>query len=431
MSEPLNPIQQLLKALSDHSDLVSESIRGPVSTGGKRNKGVETLIRMRALMPVDEDTYYLNPLLREFIGDYVVSSYGAFRQLAQLDMPIRQLRQDFDSLRDFRREGSVRDADRAMDRLDQAVVRIGFLMDQNLLMLGAKVTTNFGDVESVAGKIRENSFYYKEIGRFSRQIVTLDARVQEMANEAIGLHLPEIRRLLNVRILSRLADWTARIGDIQRVVSKNLFSLRQMEQRQRNLANVALWLSKNRMSEGFELEVKPEVAAKLATPEGLLTTWNVDVADNDPVVTDGVLSAAKRLPPVTTAPKPEPLVSPEVIATSQAMVEPVVEPIDELIDAYVDFIRANPGINDPQVASLLQWRERHGEAYDLQDSVTDEEWLLYACAQIASAGLQVDVLARARAPGEFNDFFTDAYAHIAINPHATTPLTSGAASLSS
>ena len=30
--------------------------------------------------------------------------------------------------------------------------------------------------------------------------------------------------------------------------------------------------------------------------------------------------------------------------------------------------------------------QRYGAAYDLEDSVTDEEWLLYACAQIASAG---------------------------------------------
>lgn len=408
MSEPLNPIQQLLKALSDYSDLVSEAIRGPVSTGGNRNKGVDVLIRMRALLPVDEDTYYLNPLLREFIGDYVVS-YGAFRQLAQLDMPIRQLRNDFDQLRDSRHEGSVRDADRAMDRLDQAVVRIGFLMDQNLQMLGAKVTTNFGDVDSVAGKIRENRFYYEEVRRFSRQIVTLDVKVQEMEREAIGLQMPEVRRMLNVRILSRLADWTARIGDIQRVVSKNLFSLRQIEQRQRNLANVALWLSKNRMSEGFELDVPSEVAARLLTPAGLVTTWNVDVADNDPVVTEGVLAAAKRLPPVTTAPKPEPIESPEVITTGQAVVEPAVEPIDELIDAYVDFIRSRPPSSCADPASLLQWREHNGEAYGLDDSVTDEEWLLYACTQIASAGLQVKVLARARAPGEYNDFFTDAH----------------------
>ncbi len=409
MNEAPNLIQQLLKALAEHSELVTEAIRGPVSTGGKRNKGVDTLIRMRALMPVDEDTYYLNPLLREFIGDFVVS-YGAFRQLAQLDMPIRQLRLEFDNLREFRREGSLRDADRAMDRLDEAVVRIGFFMDQNLQMLGAKVTTNFGDVDSVAGKIRENKFYIEEVRRFSRQIVSLNAKVQEMEREAIGLQLPEVRRLLNVRILSRLTDWTARIGDIQRVVSKNLFALRQIEQRQRNLANVALWLSKNRMSDGFELEVTTEAAKRLATPVGLVTTWYVDVADNDMAVTQGILAAAKRLPPIIVTSKPAPIASPEVLSTKQAVVEPAVVPIDELIDAYVEHIRHLDHHADGHPVSMLQWRERFGEVYGLEQTVTDEEWLLYACAQIASAGLPVEVLARPRAPGEYNDIFTDARA---------------------
>ncbi len=409
MSEAPNLIQQLLKALADHSDLVSEAIKGPVSTGGKRNKGVDTLIRMRALMPVDQDTYYLNPLLREFIGDYVVS-YGAFRQLAQLDMPIRQLRLEFDNLREFRREGSVRDADRAMDRLDEAVVRIGFFMDQNLQMLSAKVTTNFGDVDSVAGKIRENKFYIEEVRRFSRQIVSLNAKVQEMEQEAVGLQLPEIRRLLNVRILSRLTDWTARIGDIQRVVSKNLFALRQIEQRQRNLANVALWLSKNRMSDGFDLDVTPEAAERMVTPVGLVATWNVDVADNDIAVTQGILAAAKRLPPITITPKPDPIESPVVLATAQAVVEPEIDPIDELIDAYVEHIRRLDHHDGEQPASLLEWRERFGEVFGLERYVTDEEWLLYACAQIASTGLQVEVVARPRRPGEYNDTFTDARA---------------------
>lgn len=409
MNEAPNLIQQLLKALADHSDLVSEAIKGPVSTGGKRNKGVDALIRMRALMPVDEDTYYLNPLLREFIGDYVVS-YGAFRQLAQLDMPIRQLRLEFDNLREFRREGSVRDADRAMDRLDEAVVRIGFFMDQNLQMLSAKVTTNFGDVDSVAGKIRENKFYIEEVRRFSRQIVSLNVKVQEMEQEAVGLQLPEVRRLLNVRILSRLTDWTARIGDIQRVVSKNLFALRQIEQRQRNLANVALWLSKNRMSDGFELDVTPEAAERMVTPVGLVATWNVDVADNDIAVTQGILAAAKRLPPNTIPPKPDPIESPEVLKTAQEVVEPEVDPIDELIDAYVEHIRILDHHDSEQPASLLEWRERFGEAFGLERNVTDEEWLLYACAQIASTGLQVEVAARPRNPGEYNDIFTDARA---------------------
>lgn len=408
MKEGQSPIEQLLKALAEHSDLVSEAMRGSVATGGKRNKGIDTLIRMRALMPVDEDTYYLNPLLREFIGDYVVS-YGAFRQLAQLDMPIRQLQLEFDNLREFRREGSTRDADRAMDRLDEAVVRIGFFMDQNLQMLSAKVTTHFGDVDSVAGKIRENKFYMGEVSRFSRQIGSLQAKAQAIEERSIGEQLPEVRRLMNVRILSRLAGWSARIADIQRVVSQNLFALRQLDAKRRNLANVALWLSKNRMSDGFDLEVSAEAAQRLCPPVRLHSTWNVDVTDQDMAVTQGVLEAAKRLPPATVKPKPVPVEPPVVRRKARAVIALEIAPIDALIQSYLEHVRGMPSSTSAQV-TLLEWRDRMGEAHGLDSGVTDEEWLLYACSQIASEGMAVSLLKRPRAPGEYNDIFTDAFA---------------------
>ena len=406
-----NHIQKLLKALSDHSELVSEAMRGPVATGGKRDKGVETLISMRALMPVDEDTYYLNPLLREFIGDYVVS-YGAFRQLTRLDGPIRQLRLEFDALREFRREGSHRDSDKAMNRLEEAVVRIGFYMDQNLQLLSAKVSTNFGDVDSVAGKIRENQFYYGEVKRFGQQIASLEAKAQEMDNESLGDSLREVHRLINVRILSRLRGWAARIADIQRVVSKNLFSLRQLETTQRNLARVALWLSKNRLSEGFEVDVTPEVAARLSPPLSLATTWNIDVTDTDDMVTAGILAAAKRLPAAAPVKKTEHLEPPVVVATQQVIVQPPASPIDELIDAYLDFITSDAVLSDRADLSLLRWRQRLGDDYGLERGTSDEDWLLYAYSQISSAGYTVDLDIRPRAPGEFNDYFNDAAARL-------------------
>lgn len=411
MSEAPNHIQQLLKALSEHSALVGDAMRGPVSTGGRRDKGVETLIRMRALMPVDEDTYYLNPLLREFIGDYVVS-YGAFRQLTRLDGPIRQLRLEFDSLRDFRREGSLRDSDRAMSRLEEAIARIGFYMDQNLQLLSAKVSTNFGDVDSVGGKIRENQFYYGEVKRFGQQISSLDAKAQEMDLQSIGEGFAEVHRMLNVRILSRLRDWAARITDIQRVVSKNLFALRQLETQQRNLARVALWLSKNRLSDGFEVEITAEVAARLAAPVALTNTWNIDVTDTDPVVAQGILAAAKRLPSVTPVPKQAPMEPPVVVSTHQVIEQPQSAPIDELVDAYLDFIRSDAVLSGQAGPSLLQWRRRMGSAYGLENDTTDEEWLLYAYSQISSAGYAVDLAISERAPGEFNDLFTDAAARL-------------------
>ncbi|QCB46943.1 hypothetical protein [Hydrogenophaga sp. PAMC20947] len=412
MSETPNHIQQLLKALSEHSALVGIAMRGPVSTGGKRDKGVETLIRMRALMPVDEDTYYLNPLLREFIGDYVVS-YGAFRQLTRLDGPIRQLRLEFDSLRDFRREGSFRDSDRAMSRLEESIVRIGFYMDQNLQLLSAKVSTNFGDVDSVGGKIRENQFYYGEVKRFGQQISSLDAKAQEMDSQSIGEGFAEVHRLLNVRILSRLRDWAARITDIQRVVSKNLFSFRQLEAQQRNLARVALWLSKNRLSDGFEVEITTEIADRLTAPVALISTWNIDVTDTDPVVAQGMLTAAKRLPSATPVAKQAPMTPPVVVSTRQEIEQPQPAPIDELVDAYLDFLTGDEVLSVQADLSLLRWRRRLGSAYGLDNDTTDEEWLLYAYSQISSAGYAVDLEIGTRAPGEFNDLFTDASARLA------------------
>lgn len=409
MSSLNAPIQQLLKALHDHSDLIADAMRGPVSTGGRRDKGLESLIRLRALMPVDDDAYYLNPLLREFIGDHMVS-FGAFRQLARLDAPLRQLELEFSLLVDFRREGALHDQDQARGRLGDVVVQIGYLMDRNLLLLGGKVTTNFGDVESVAGKIRENSFYEKEVRRFSLQIASLDKKIQFIEGEALAMGLPEVRRLLNVGILSRLPDWSSRIADIQRIVSRNLFTLRQTEARQRNLAAVAMWLAKNRMNDGFDLDISPTDAERLALPTHVPVMWNIDTKDTDIGVAEGILEAAKRLPAPAPVAKPVPSAPPVVRATEQVVVHPQAAPIDELISGYLEFIGSTSTKRPELDFSLLAWRQRHGLALGLETDITDEEWLLYACSEVAAAGLPVRMIARPRRPGEFNDIFTDAYA---------------------
>jgi len=64
-----------------------------------------------------------------------------------------------------------------------------------------------------------------------------------------------------------------------------------------------------------------------------------------------------------------------VIATAQVVVEPEVEPIDELVGAYVEHILHPDHQTRAQPASLLEWRERFGEDFGLEGTVTDEEWL--------------------------------------------------------
>lgn len=179
---------------------------------------------------------------------------------------------------------------------------------------------------------------------------------------------------------------------------------------QRNLARVALWLSKNRLSEGFELDLTPEDAAPLHPPLALATTWNIDVSDTDEMVSTGILAAAKRLPSAVPPKRPDAVAPPVVVSTTQEVVQPPSAPIDELIDAYLDFISSDAFDGGGADLSLLRWRERMGQAYGLETDTTDEEWLLYACSQVSSAGYAVDLEVRARAPGEYNDYFNDAAA---------------------
>lgn len=408
MSAADGPVQQLLKALSDQGDLIAHTINGSVTIGAERSKAVDALIRMRALLALDAQTYYLHPALREFISDSV-AGFGAFKHLARLEAPITQLESEFKVLLDFTREGALRDAAQAQFRLEQGVVEIAGLLNRNLQLLSSKITTNFGDVESVTGKIRENRFYATQVSRFSRQLLTLDKKAQFIEGEALTHVLPDVRRIINVGILARLPDWSARITDIQRQVSKNLFTLRQMEARPRHLAAVALWLSKNQ-GPGFELEISAQDTIRLGEPHKLALSWNVDASDREEVVLLGLIEAAKRLPPVAEDAPPPPTAAPVVRQVEQTVAQSTLQPVDELIEQYLEYIGTTVTQQPQNDLSLLAWRERWGEALGVGPALTDEEWLLYACSQAAAAGYTVCMLARPRRITDLNECYTDAYA---------------------
>lgn len=64
-----------------------------------------------------------------------------------------------------------------------------------------------------------------------------------------------------------------------------------------------------------------------------------------------------------------------------------------------------------------------GSAYGLESDTTDEEWFLYAYSQISPAGYAVDLAISERAPGEFNDLFTDATGGLVSRIRRTMNLT--------
>ena len=68
MSERGDQVQRLLAGLAKHADLVAEAFEGSVSGDDKqRNSGIEALFNLNVLKPYDEDSYRLNPRLRESV----------------------------------------------------------------------------------------------------------------------------------------------------------------------------------------------------------------------------------------------------------------------------------------------------------------------------------------------------------------------------
>lgn len=74
MSERSDQVQKVLAVLARHADIVAEAFEGAVSGGDRQHqKGVDALFEIGAIKPYDEDTYRLNPRLREFLSDHLSS----------------------------------------------------------------------------------------------------------------------------------------------------------------------------------------------------------------------------------------------------------------------------------------------------------------------------------------------------------------------
>lgn len=400
MSESSGQIQKVLNTLASHGDLIAEAMVGPVYAGGKRDKAIDALVSVHALAPYEDGAYQLNPRLREFISDHLVS-YNAFQTLTRLGEKIHQAYVQWSNLRQLHNEGLVTDTDHLEWALDATVTGISYEMDRNLTLLNSHISTEYGNVESLQAKIRQNAFYADEVRHCLNEIRKLDERMTEIDQEALGSGLLRVRSLVNSRIRSRLYPWTTRLNDIQREISKRLFTARRLEKKLRNLGRVALWLTQNRLSNGFDLEVNETMPLAILTPVPVPNTWNIDVRDTDPVVFDGLVAAAARLP----APRqqldtvPPPATAPEVLATEQVVEELARDPIDELIEKLFDLMAERP----EKKVSLLEWKHLS----ELPGDVGDEEWLLYASTQAASVGYQVDLQLIERPVGVFNDIFED------------------------
>lgn len=381
MNEKGVQVQRLMAGLDKHSDMVAEAFEGSVSSGDKpRNASIEALTGINALKPHDEDVYTLNPRLREFIADHL-SSYQAFQALRQVSGSMRQAREQWNELRLLKASGSMRDMVRLESALEESVIDIAYSIEHNLSLLHSLISTQYGNVDDLTSKFRQNKYYGRQIATFLRDVSSIDAIVEMVGDEAISSGLPHIRHLVVRRLGAKRLQWTAHIKDAQTLISKRLFDAKLMEVRMKRLSRFALWLVRNKTTDGWDLNVTESADRALFRPEPIVIRPQPDVGDTDPEITNSLVAAMERMPRKVAAKAHHDDSGPQMI-----IVEPD-EPLNVLKPEQVALreLLAEAAVATDSV-SLVVWKSSKPEIADMPD----QAWLMYACTQLLGSGLHLN-----------------------------------------
>ena len=381
MSERGDQVQRLLGALAKHADLVSEAFEGSVAGGDKqRNAGIEALYGLSVLKPYDEDSYRLNPRLREFIADHL-ASYQAFQALRRVSATMQQAREQWKELHRLKLAGATTDARRLHAAFDESIVEMAYSIEHNLRLLHSLISTQYGNVDDLSSKLRQNGYYAQQVTLFLKDVEAIDIFVERVADEAIAAGLPEVRQLVTRRLAARRLEWTSQIKDAQAVISKRLFEAKLMEVRLRRLSRMALWLTRNKTSNGWELAVDENANGALFKPEQVHLRPQPDVCDTDPATQLSLLAAVAKMPEKRTLVNAGPDHGPQLVLEDDVEIQEPEEVQKVALRAFAAFaaLATNP-------ISLLVWKQGRSELMD----VTDEAWLMFACLQLKGSGFRVE-----------------------------------------
>lgn len=381
MSERCDQVQRLLGTLAKHADLVAEAFEGSVSGGEKqRNAGIEALLGLNVLKPYDEDSYRLNPRLREFMADYF-ASYQAFQALRRVSGTMQQAREQWRELRRLKLAGATKDVVRLHVALDESIIEIAYSIEHNLTLLHSLISTQYGNVDDLSSKLRQNRYYAQQVKLFLQDVETIDDFVDLVADEAIAAGLPQIRQLVIRRLAARHLQWTSQIKDAQAVISKRLFEAKLMEVRLKRLSRFALWLMRNKTFDGWELTVDEKTNVAMFRPDGFELRPQPDVTDMEPTTREALLTAVAKMPNKPTVSPTEKDPGPQLYLEDDTEVHELVDPQQVALREL-----AIQAASAAEPLSLLSWKRCRAEL----TGVTDEAWLMFACLQLKGSGFRVE-----------------------------------------
>lgn len=393
-------VQKILSTLNQHSDIVSMSMVGQVSSSdvdATTDKGIIALANVGALLPVSEGVFQLNPRIRRFLSDRL-SQFSAMQSLTRITEQLHSARAQWSALIEMRASGDVADKAEIEESLGITVGEILYFVQQNLRLLNHQTTADFGNVESMRRKIRQNRFYAGNIKVLIAELDALGAFLDKVDREGVQYGLYNMRNLLVGQIRPQMGEWRHRLNDIQAKISEKLFVRRQIDTDLRSLLDAALWMESNPTLNGLDVELGQQPSATLLAPTRIAIRPHYDVSPMGGSQERLIQSIASKLPPPREKPPAKEHTPRQVvIATEAEMEEEELAPADLLVQELLRSMRSGQG----KAFEILQWeRDRR-----LGIGISDEEWLFYASNQLAIAGVYTELQIAAATADTVNAVF--------------------------
>lgn len=399
-------VQKILETLHKHSEVISLCLAGRVTdvdAPDSIGKGISALTSVGALLPMGDGAYQLNPRIRRFLNERL-SQFSALQALTRISEQLQSGRAQWKELIEIQASGDFSAKAEIEDALIYTAGEIVYFMRQNLRLLNHQTATDFGNVESMKRKLRQNRFYSDNVKALITELDQLEVFLSTVESQSLQFNLFEIRSLLMGQISSQMGYWRHQLNEIQSLISQRLFVRRQVEQDLKLLFDVGLWLETNPTRNGLDVELGQKARTDLLSPIAIKIRPHYDVLAKGLEQENFLRTVASKLPAAKSqeAPK-EPRQKQRVISTEQEIEEAELNLEDVLIRDLVELLNGN-AIATP--FPIRQWeREKR-----LAAGIGDEEWLLYASNQLAVLGIRTE-LNVSTGEDTFNTVFDDVIAY--------------------
>ena len=403
-----SPIKEVLQTLSRHAQTVESSLLGVVSSDtGTPPAAIAALRQASALRPAGEDGYRLHPRLREYLQDHL-NLFSAFQSLSEIGPRITQLNMLWTEIELVRLAADTDTLASLSTTLQMTVFDIADSMDGNLLLLHLLMSTRFGNVKTLEAKKSQNRYYQQQTTLLAGDLARLALAADRLEREASERAMEELARFLRRNLLGRLSAWQQGVSEMQTLIRKEIFSIREVEKQHKLLARTDMLLRQQPTWRGIEPDLSGEIPDFLLAAALAPLLAHVEPLDSDRAVRSELQALVRALPPKPSAP-PEAQPPRRYVRIVDAPRVPVATPAAQALQRLARQVQATPG-----GVPLAAWRESDADA----QSMTPAVWLVFAVMALRGQRMRVELVRNAPAEGgHFAHTFGDAVAY----PKAVAP----------